>query len=122
MWANLLLLFWLSLVPFATGWLGATSFAAVPTALYGVVMFMAAISYYLLQHAILAGDGCDSVLARALGDDLKGKASPLLYLTAIGLASVSPLAANAIYVFVALIWVIPDLRIERALAGEAKEP
>jgi len=116
LWANLHLLFWLSLVPFTSGWVGATRFAPMPTALYGVVLFMAACAYYTLQTVILAMDGPDSVLARAVGKDIKGKVSPLLYLAAIGLALVSPLAANGIYVLVALIWVIPDLRIERALA------
>jgi uncharacterized membrane protein len=117
MWANLHLLFWLSLIPFATAWMGANDFAPVPTAAYGVVLLLAALAYYLLQAMILAEEGPESPLANALGRDLKGKLSPLLYLAAIPLALVSPLAANGLYVLVAVIWLVPDRRIERALAG-----
>ena len=116
LWANLHLLFWLSLFPFATGWMGENHFAALPTALYGVVLLMAAIAYWLLQRSIIAVHGHDSTLARAVGSDLKGKLSPLLYLSAIGLAFVNPWLANAIYVTVALMWLIPDRRIESRLA------
>jgi uncharacterized membrane protein len=118
LWANLHLLFWLSLVPFATAWLGENRFAAQPTALYGVALLMPAIAYYLLQMAIVAQQGAQSPLQRALGSDIKGKISPLLYLTAIGLSFVVPWVADAIYVLVALMWLIPDRRIERALQQE----
>ncbi|HVZ13286.1 MAG TPA: TMEM175 family protein [Bauldia sp.] len=118
LWANLHLLFWLSLVPFATAWLGENRFMAAPTALYGVSLLMPAIAYYLLQMAIIAQQGAQSPLQRALGSDIKGKISPLLYLAAIGLSFVVPWAADAIYVVVALMWLIPDRRIERALRQE----
>jgi len=116
MWANLHLLFWLSLIPFATGWMGVNRFAAGPTALYGMVLLMAAIAYWILQRTILNSHGCDSALANALGRDIKGKMSPLLYLTAIFSAFYSSWIAGAIYVLVALLWLVPDKRIERALA------
>jgi TMEM175 potassium channel family protein len=116
LWANMHLLFWLSLVPFVTGWMGENHFARVPTAVYGVVLLMAAIAYYILQNRILALEGADSLLGRALGSDWKGKASPILYVTAIAGAFLRPWIAQAIYVLVALIWIIPDARIERALA------
>ncbi len=115
LWANLHLLFWLSLFPFTTGWMGENHLAPTPTALYGVVLFMAAIAYYLLQRAIIAREGADSLLARAIGGDWKGKLSPVIYLSAVPLAFVSPWISNALYVAVALIWFIPDPRIERAL-------
>jgi uncharacterized membrane protein len=117
LWANLHLLFWLSLVPFATGWMGENHFAPAPTALYGVPLLMAAIAYWLLQRAIMATQGRESLLAVAVGQDLKGKLSPLLYLVAIPSAFLDQRIAGAIYVFVALIWLVPDRRIERALAG-----
>jgi len=116
LWANLHLLFWLSLVPFVTGWMGENEFAALPTALYGAVLLMAAIAYFLLQRAIIADQGADSVLARAVGNDLKGRISPLLYLVAIPAAFFAQWAAEAIYVAVALLWLVPDKRIERVLA------
>ena len=116
LWANLHLLFWLSLFPFTTGWLGENHFAATPAAAYGVVLFMAAIAYYILQKAIIAEQGNASILATAIGNDWKGKLSPLLYLTAIGLSFVNPWISNGIYVVVALLWLIPDPRIEKALA------
>jgi uncharacterized membrane protein len=112
LWANLHLLFWLSLVPFATGWMGENHFASVPTALYGAIMLAAALAYYVLQATILAEQGRDGKLARALGRDLKGKISPLLYSAAIPLAFVREWIADAIYVAVALIWLVPDRRIE----------
>jgi uncharacterized membrane protein len=117
LWANTHLLFWLSLVPFATAWMGENDFAPLPTAVYGVALLMPAIAYFLLQKAILRKEGPESTLAKALGTDFKGRLSPLLYLAAIFLAFVSPLIAGAIYVFIALIWLVPDRRIERALAG-----
>ena len=116
LWANMHLLFWLSLIPFATGWMGENRFAAVPTAVYGVPLLMAGIAYWILLQAILKAEGPDSVLAHAVGEDLKGKGSILLYVAALGLAFVNPVIARAIYVLVALIWLIPDRRIERALA------
>ncbi len=115
LWANLHLLFWLSLFPFATGWMGENHFTPVPTAAYGVVLLMAAVAYYGLQLAILKHGGEHSLLAAALGRDGKGKLSPLLYLAAIPLALWHPWIANALYVTVALIWLVPDRRIERAL-------
>jgi uncharacterized membrane protein len=115
LWANLHLLFWLSLVPFVTDWLGENHRAAVPTAVYGVVMLLAAIAYWLLQTVIIAGEGAGSKLAAAVGRDVKGKISPLLYATAIGLSFVNPWLADALYVAVALMWLIPDRRIESRL-------
>jgi uncharacterized membrane protein len=121
MWANLHLLFWLSLVPFVTGWMGENNFAPMPTALYGVVLFAAAIAYFILQRAIIAHHGASSVLARAIGRDFKGLISTALYLIAIPSAFVNPLIAGGIYVLVALIWLIPDKRIERVLAQSVAE-
>jgi uncharacterized membrane protein len=116
LWANLHLLFWLSLVPFVTGWMGENHFAPGPTAIYGVILLMAAVAYFILQRRIIAGQGRESLLARALGRDVKGKISPILYLVAIPLAFVERWIAGGIYVLVALIWLVPDRRIERALA------
>ena len=116
LWANLHLLFWLSLIPFVTSWMGENSFAPVPTALYGAVLLMAAIAYWILQRAIIRQEGRDSVLARALGRDLKGKVSPILYAAAIPTALFEPWIAGAVYLGVALMWLVPDRRIERALA------
>ncbi|MGO9461714.1 MAG: TMEM175 family protein [Rhodomicrobium sp.] len=118
LWANMHLLFWLSLVPFATAWMGENHFVSLPTAVYGVALFMPAIAYYLLAKAILRKEGPNSTLAKALGKDIKGKISPLLYLTAIFAAFFNPLISGAIYVFVALMWLIPDRRIERVFSGE----
>jgi uncharacterized membrane protein len=115
LWANLHLLFWLSLFPFTTDWMGENHLASTPTAVYGFVLLMAAIAYYILQRAIIAKQGDDSILALAIGKDWKGKLSPLLYLAAIPLAFVSPLIASGLYVFAAFLWFIPDRRIERAL-------
>ena len=121
LWANLLLLFWLSLFPFVTHWAGETSFAAVPVAVYGGVLLLAALSYTLLVRALLARHGPDSVLARAIGSDFKGNVSVACYVLGILLALlVSRWLGLALYTVVALIWLIPDLRIERALA-ERKE-
>ncbi len=116
LWANTHLLFWLSLVPFATAWMGENHFAKLPTAVYGVALLMPAVAYSLLQKAILRREGQGSTLAKALGRDIKGKISPVLYGTAIVLSFVDPLIAGAIYVAVAVMWLIPDRRIERALA------
>jgi uncharacterized membrane protein len=118
LWANLHLLFWLSLIPFTTGWMGENHFASLPTALYGGVLLMAAISYWMLQQRIVAANGAQSVLARAIGTDWKGKLSPLAYLTAIPLAFVNPWFSCALYAAVAVIWLVPDRRIERRLASE----
>jgi uncharacterized membrane protein len=116
LWANLHLLFWLSLFPFATGWMGENHLAAVPTAAYGLVLLMAAIAYYILQRKIIANQGRDSLLASAIGSDWKGKMSPALYFAAIPLAYVSSWIASGIYVIVAMLWLIPDRRIERVVA------
>ena len=115
LWANLLLLFWLSLMPFTTGWMGENHFAPLPTAIYGVVLFMAANSYLVLQRAIIRADGPESPLARAVGVDRKGLFSRMAYFAALPLAFVSPWIADALYVLVAMIWFIPDRRIERQL-------
>jgi len=115
LWANAHLLFWLSLVPVSTAWLGENFPADAPTALYGVVLLMPAIAYLLLQKAIIHKQGAHSLLAAALGSDLKGKISAALYVVAIGLAFVQPWLSVAIYVAVALIWLVPDRRIEKAL-------
>ncbi len=115
LWANLHLLFWLSLFPFATGWMGENYFTAVPTALYGVVLLMAAIAYTLLQTAIIRSQGSDSILREAVGGDWKGKLSLVLYVVAIVATLWSPWVAEAIFVTVALIWLIPDRRIENVL-------
>jgi uncharacterized membrane protein len=117
LWANLHLLFWLSLFPFATGWMGENHLASTPTAIYGFVLLMAAIAYWVLQRAIIVHQGRESLLASAIGSDWKGKLSPALYLAAIPLSFVSPWIASSLYVFVALIWLVPDRRIERVLAN-----
>lgn len=118
LWANLHLLFWLSLVPFATGWMGENNFAAVPTALYGGVMLMTALAWWILQRAILAEEGHDSLLASAVGGTFKEIISPVLYIAAILLAFVEPWIAGVLYAVVALMWFIPDRRVERTLAEE----
>jgi uncharacterized membrane protein len=119
LWANLHLLFWLSLVPFVTGWMGENHFEGLPVALYGVVLFMAAIAYLVLQQRIIASEGPGSRLARATRSDVKGRISPFLYLAAIGAAFVLPWISGIIYVAIALMWLVPDRRIERILAGPA---
>jgi uncharacterized membrane protein len=121
LWANLHLLFWLSLVPFVTGWMGENQFAAIPVALYGVVLLMAAVAYYILQNRILKKHGKNSILAKAIGNDLKGKISPVLYILAILSTMFSPWVAGGLYALVAIIWLIPDKRIERIL-DEEPEP
>lgn len=115
LWANLHLLFWLSLFPFATGWMGENHFAPLPTAIYGVVLLAAAIAYWILQQAIIATQGDSSVLRHAVGNDWKGKLSPVLYVLAILLTFVASWAAQLVFVFVALLWLVPDRRIERVL-------
>jgi uncharacterized membrane protein len=115
LWANLHLLFWLSLLPFVTGWMGENHFAALPTALYGGVLMMAGVAYWILSRTIIATDGQQSLLAAAIGNDRKGIASVLLYALAIPLAFVSQWLAQAIYVGVALMWLVPDRRIERVM-------
>jgi uncharacterized membrane protein len=117
LWANLHLLFWLSLVPFATAWMGETVFAAWPVAVYGAVMLAAAIAYYMLAHTLIALHGVQSPLAKALGSDYKGKVSVVMWLIAIPAAFVSSLFACALFVLVAILWLVPDRRIERALAS-----
>jgi len=118
LWANLYLLFWLSLFPFTAGWLGQNHLAALPTAVYGVVLLMAGTAYKILQQTIIARHGRDSLLGRAIGTDWKGYLSLAIYLVAIPLAFVSIWLANGLYVVVALIWFVPDRRIERALKHE----
>jgi uncharacterized membrane protein len=115
LWANLHLLFWLSLLPFATGWMGENHLAPTPTAVYGFVLLMAGIAYYILVRAIIARHGPGSVLATAIGRDLKGKISVVLYFVATLVAFLSPWIANGIYLAVALMWLVPDRRIERQL-------
>jgi uncharacterized membrane protein len=113
LWANLNLLFWLSLLPFATGWMGENHFATWPSAVYGFVLLMAALAYYVLQSCIIAIEGPQSMLKRAIGSDWKGKASPVIYLVAMGASFVWPWLAQGLYALVALMWLIPDKRIER---------
>lgn len=115
LWANLHLLFWLSLIPFTTGWLGENHFAALPTALYGIVLLLAGIAYLILQTLIIAVQGDDSKLKEAIGRDVKGKLSAVLYLLGIGVAFLKPLWACGLYVLVALTWLVPDPRIETAM-------
>ena len=123
LWANLHLLFWLSLFPFATGWMGENSFTAVPIALYGGVLLMAALAYVVLQQSIIRAQGPDSLLKKALGSDWKGRLSPVLYVLAILTAFWAPVVAEAILVAAALIWLIPDRRIEHVLAtSPEREP
>jgi uncharacterized membrane protein len=118
LWANLYLLFWLSLVPFTTGWMGENDFAPVPTAVYGVVLLMAAIAYYILQQRIIRSQGEASLLKKAIGSDWKGKLSPVLYSVAILSTFLTQWIAIGIYVLVALIWLVPDRRIERVLLSD----
>jgi len=115
LWANAHLLFWLSLVPFVTSWMGENHFAPVPVALYGAVLLFAGVAYYILTRVLLAIHGPDSTLASALGADLKGKISLLIYLVAVPIAFVAPWMAGALYVTVAIIWLVPDRRIEKTV-------
>jgi uncharacterized membrane protein len=121
LWANLHLLFWLSLFPFTTAWVGANHLAPAPTAVYAFVLLMAAIAYYILQRTIIAQQGKNSLLAAAIGNDWKGKLSPACYLAAIPLAFVSPYISHGLFIFVAILWLVPDRRIERALNAREKE-
>jgi uncharacterized membrane protein len=120
LWANLHLLFWLSLFPFATAWAGENHFAPLPTAGYGVVLFMAAIAYWTLQRTIITSEGPDGALARAVGRDWKGKLSPIVYLAAIAAAFAAPWIALLLYMSVAFLWLVPDRRIEHQLAEETR--
>ena len=120
LWANLHLLFWLSLFPFTTAWMSENHFASAPSALYGFVLLMAAIAYWLLQQRIIAAQGPDSLLHRAIGNDWKGKLSPAIYLAAIPLSFVSHWIGQALYVGVALMWLVPDRRIERVLTDSER--
>ena len=115
LWANLHLLFWLSLAPFVTAWMGESHLAAAPTAVYGIVLLMAAVAYWVLQQTIIASQGEESLLRAAVGADWKGKLSPVLYVIAIAAAFWSPAVSASIYVLVALIWLVPDRRIERVV-------
>ena len=118
LWANLHLLFWLSLVPFVTGWMGENHFESLPVALYGVALLMAAIAYYILKEQIIIKHGRDSILAKAMGSDFKGKISPVIYCVAIAISFVNTLIAGLLYALVAVMWLIPDKRIERVLDSE----
>lgn len=115
LWANMHLLFWLSLIPFTTGWMGENHFAPVPAALYGFVLLMAGVAYFVLQQSIIAEQGKNSILANALGRDLKGKISPVLYTLAIVSTLLSQWISIGLYVFVALMWLVPDRRIEKTI-------
>jgi uncharacterized membrane protein len=121
MWANLHLLFWLSLIPVVTGWVGDHPEAALPAALYGGILLMAGIAWLILERAIIAKNGRDSELSRAVGNDTKGKISAVLYSTAIGLAFIRPWLADAVYVIVALMWIVPDRRIESKAFGHGEK-
>jgi uncharacterized membrane protein len=121
LWANLHLLFWLSLVPFTTAWMSENGFATIPTAVYGIVLLLNGIAYFLLQRRLLRAEGPGSRLAVAIGRDLKGWSSPGLYILGIALSFVSPWLGLAVYVVVALMWLVPDRRVERLLAHEAAE-
>jgi uncharacterized membrane protein len=117
LWANLHLLFWLSLVPYATRWMGESHFASLPTAVYGVLMILASIAYTILQHGLMALQGPDSRLARAIGSDMKGRVSLAAYVLAIPAAFIRPWIACAVYAGVAMVWLIPDRRIEKTLTA-----
>ena len=116
MWANNHLLFWLSLVPFVTDWMGQNHFATIPVAIYGVVLLMCGVAFYVLAQTIIRSQGPESKLKKLLGNDWKGQISPLLYLLAIGLAFINPMIAEGLYALVALMWLIPDRRIERGIS------
>lgn len=119
LWANMHLLFWLSLIPFTTAWMGENHFATIPVALYGVVLFFAGLAYWILERSIVREHGPDSTLAKAVGRDWKGRLSNILYAIAIAAAFVHPLIAGVIYAAVAVMWLVPDSRIERALHQQA---
>jgi uncharacterized membrane protein len=118
LWANLNLLFWLSLIPFATGWMGEHPAAAAPTAIYGLSLLMPAAAWYIMQSAIITAQGEGSPIAAAIGRDVKGKLAPVLYLAGIGIAFVSTGLSQAVYAVVAVMWLVPDRRIEAAVAQE----
>lgn len=120
MWANNHLLFWLSLMPFASGWMGENHFTALPTAVFGIVLFMAGVAYYILEQLLLRLHGNESTMARALGTDLKGKLSVVIYAVAIGAAFLHTWISLSLYTLVAIIWLIPDKRIENKIAEEQK--
>jgi len=122
LWANLHLLFWLSLFPFTTRWMDEAGFVQVPVLVYGVNLLLAAIAYYVLQQALIRQQGRDGALAQALGWDWKGRASPLIYLSGLGLTFVQPLLGVAVYAIVALIWLVPDRRVEHYVADQALPP
>ena len=113
LWANLHLLFWLSLIPFVTAWNGENNFASFPMMLYGIILLMNGVAYYILQTVILKHQGKNSILKKAIGTDLKGKSSPILYVIAVFFANFYPIVSGVIYIFVALMWLVPDKRIER---------
>jgi uncharacterized membrane protein len=117
LWANLHLLFWLSLIPFVTGWMGENNFSTIPVALYGVVLWLSALAYYIMVRALMAHHGEDSLLAAAIGKDVKGLRSLYIYTAAVPLAFVSPMIALALYITVAIMWLVPDRRIETKLAN-----
>jgi uncharacterized membrane protein len=121
LWANLHLLFWLSLIPFGTAWMSEHRFPPIPTAVYGIVLLAAAVAYLILQTALLRAGGADSRLRVAVGSDAKGKISPVLYCLGIGLAFADPWLAVAVYVVVALMWLVPDRRVERQLTSAPTE-
>ncbi len=121
MWANLHLLFWLSLVPFTTSWLGANPTAAVPTALYALLLLFDAIAYMILQHTLATVSGPNAPFTKAIASDFKGKISPVLYVCAIGFAFLSPIISDALIVLVAILWIVPDRRYERAIASREDE-
>ena len=121
LWANHHLLFWLSLIPFSSGWMGEKPLASVPTALYGLVLFMASIAYHLLQKQIITAEGGQSPLKQAVGKDRKGKISMFCYMIAVGLALIEPWIAQSLYALLALMWLIPDRRIERILYNEGRD-
>jgi len=118
LWANLHLLFWLSLIPFVTGWIGENEFAKAPMVLYGIILLMAAIAYFILQRRIIRNQGTGSILSKAIGKDVKGKISPVLYLAAIGLCWISTWISGILYVIVAVMWIVPDKRIEVIFRSE----
>ena len=118
LWANLNLLFWLSLIPFTTGWMGEHPSASVPSAIYGLSLLLPALAWYVMQNAIIAAQGKDSPMRQAIGHDKKGKLTPLLYLTGIGLAFVDTVLAQLIYGVVAMIWLVPDRRVEAVVRKE----
>jgi uncharacterized membrane protein len=121
LWANLHLLFWLSLIPFVTGWMGENNFSPLPVALYGLVLLLAAIAYFILTLTLISHHGKDSVIATALGEDIKGKISVVIYVAAIPLSFLNPLFACGLYILVAIIWLVPDKRIEKMFTNSSEQ-